>query len=64
SRRCCECHTKGIRTRATDRFKCEKETCKYHTTPIHSEVAASINIGLLGLWQYLTTNGSLNRKGF
>ncbi|MFX1534445.1 MAG: zinc ribbon domain-containing protein [Promethearchaeota archaeon] len=58
SSRCCECHTEGRRTRTTDRFKCKKETCKYHKTPIHSEAAASINIGILGLWHYLTTNGS------
>ncbi|MFX0064261.1 MAG: zinc ribbon domain-containing protein, partial [Candidatus Hermodarchaeota archaeon] len=58
SSRCCACHTEGNRTRATDRFKCKNETCKYHTTPIHSETSASINIGLLGLWHYLTTNGS------
>ncbi|MFX0066608.1 MAG: zinc ribbon domain-containing protein, partial [Candidatus Hermodarchaeota archaeon] len=58
SSRCCACHTEGTRNRATDRFKCKKETCNYHTTPMHSEVAASINIGLLGLWHYLITNGS------
>ncbi|MFX0062396.1 MAG: zinc ribbon domain-containing protein [Candidatus Hermodarchaeota archaeon] len=58
SSRCCACHTEGTRTRATDRFKCKNVTCKYHTTPIHSEAAASINIVLLGLWHYLTTNES------
>ncbi|MFX0064605.1 MAG: zinc ribbon domain-containing protein, partial [Candidatus Hermodarchaeota archaeon] len=58
SSRCCECHIEGNRNRATDRFKCKNETCKYHKTPIHSEASASINIGILGLWQYLTTNGS------
>ncbi|MFX0063645.1 MAG: zinc ribbon domain-containing protein [Candidatus Hermodarchaeota archaeon] len=58
SSRCCACHTEGTRTRATDRFKCQKKTCNYHADPIHSEAAASINIGLLGLWHYLTTNGS------
>ncbi|MFX0065528.1 MAG: zinc ribbon domain-containing protein [Candidatus Hermodarchaeota archaeon] len=58
SSRCCACHTEGNRNRATDRFNCKKKGCKYHTDPIHSEVAASINIGILGLWHYLATNGS------
>ncbi|MFX1250020.1 MAG: zinc ribbon domain-containing protein [Promethearchaeota archaeon] len=58
SSRCCACHTKGTRNRTTDRFKCKQEACNYHTTPMHSEVAASINIGILGLWHYLAPNGS------
>ncbi|MFX0062708.1 MAG: zinc ribbon domain-containing protein, partial [Candidatus Hermodarchaeota archaeon] len=58
SSRCCECHTEANRTRATDRFKCKRRACTYNTTPIHSEAAASINIGTLGLWQYLAANGS------
>ncbi len=64
SRRCCECHTEGTRNRTTDRFKCKSRTCQYHTTPIHSEAAASINIGLLSIWQYLTTLDHSTRKGF
>ncbi|MFX0062545.1 MAG: zinc ribbon domain-containing protein [Candidatus Hermodarchaeota archaeon] len=56
--RCCECHTEGKRDRATDRFKCQKKTCNYHAGPIHSEAAASRNIGVLGIWHYLTRNGS------
>lgn len=57
SSRCCECHTEGTRNRAADTFKCQQEACKHNTIPIHSEVAASINIGLLALWHSLSTNG-------
>ncbi|MFX0064080.1 MAG: hypothetical protein ACFFC7_18065 [Candidatus Hermodarchaeota archaeon] len=56
--RCCACHTEGTRNRAADTFRCKKKGCKHHTAPIHSEASASINIGILGLWEYFTENGS------
>ncbi|MFX0062294.1 MAG: zinc ribbon domain-containing protein [Candidatus Hermodarchaeota archaeon] len=64
SSRCCACHTEGTRNRAADTFRCNKKGCKHHIDPIHSEISASINIGLLGLWHILQQMDLNNRKGF
>lgn len=52
--RCCECHQQGIRNRQADTFRCQNKACRYDTEFIHSEAAASNNIGLLGIWGYLS----------
>ncbi|MFX0066941.1 MAG: hypothetical protein ACFFC7_32820, partial [Candidatus Hermodarchaeota archaeon] len=54
SSRCCECHQEGRRNRQADTFKCKDKDCRYNKEVIHSETAASINIGLLGIWNDLS----------
>ncbi|MFX0061584.1 MAG: hypothetical protein ACFFC7_05305 [Candidatus Hermodarchaeota archaeon] len=58
SSRCCECHQKGTRNRQADTFRCKIKRCKYSKEVIHSEISASRNIGLLGIWNNLSKNRS------